>query len=171
MAGVRADGAGVSAKERVAVGPLLPEDRDAVARVMGEAFASDPAMQGVVAADGDGAAALAADHPLLPVTVGPRAVTVGPWCAPGVRGCPLCRWPVDPAGVPGAPTAPGPSAHRGQVDGLAALRAAVLTVDALRTGPAPGVLRADRVTGRTRRVKVRPRPGCACDPDALGWAF
>ena len=52
-----------------------------------------------------------------------------------------------------------------------ALRAAVLTVDALRTGPAPGVLRADRVTGRTRRVKVRPRPGCACDPDALGWAF
>ncbi|RFP68689.1 dinucleotide-utilizing protein, partial [Micrococcus luteus] len=41
----------------------------------------------------------------------------------------------------------------------------------LRTGPAPGVLRADRVTGRTRRVRVRPRPGCACDPDALGWAF
>ena len=115
--------------------------------------------------------ALAADHPLLPVTVGPRAVTVGPWCAPVVRGCPLCRWPADPAGVPGAPTAPGPSAHRGQVDGLAALRAAVLAVDALRTGPAPGVLRADRVTGRTRRVRVRPRPGCACDPDALGWAF
>jgi hypothetical protein len=47
----------------------------------------------------------------------------------------------------------------------------VLAVDALRTGPAPGVLRADRVTGRTRRVRVRPRPGCACDPDALGWAF
>lgn len=117
------------------------------------------------------AQALAADHPLLPVTVGPKAVTVGPWCAPGVRGCPLCRWPADPTGVPDAPTAPGPSAHRGQVDGLAALRAAVLTVDALRTGPAPGVLRADRVTGRTRRVKVRPRPGCACDPDALGWAF
>lgn len=43
------------------------------------------------------AQALAADHPLLPVTVGPKAVTVGPWCAPGVRGCPLCRWPADPA--------------------------------------------------------------------------
>jgi hypothetical protein len=36
------------------------------------------------------ALARAADHPLLPVVVRDDDVLVGPWCAPGVAGCPLC---------------------------------------------------------------------------------
>jgi hypothetical protein len=36
------------------------------------------------------ALARAADHPLLPVVVRDDDVLVGPWCAPGVSGCPLC---------------------------------------------------------------------------------
>lgn len=116
------------------------------------------------------ARALAADHPLLPVVVGPRAVTVGPWCAPGLPGCPLCRLPADPLGTPGATTGRGGSAGAVPVDALTAQRAAVLAADALRAGPAAEAVRADRATGRTRRSRVRPRAGCACDPDALGWA-
>jgi hypothetical protein len=36
------------------------------------------------------ALARAADHALLPVVVRDDDVLVGPWCAPGVAGCPLC---------------------------------------------------------------------------------
>lgn len=120
------------------------------------------------------AQALAADHPLLPVRVGPRAVTVGPWCAPGVVGCPLCSLPADPVGPPGRRSARGRATSSGEsgaaaVDALTAQRAAVLVADALRAGPSAGVVRADRASGRTRRARVRPRAGCACDPDALAW--
>ena len=140
------------------------------------------------ALDADLAAqAMAADHLLLPVLIGPAAVTVGPWCAPGVAGCPLCRGAADPLARPVA--AAGRARAAGQevtarravaaqpdgagalLDALTAQRAAVLAADALRAGPSPGVVRADRATGRTRRTRVRPRAGCACDPDALGWAL
>lgn len=123
------------------------------------------------------AQALAADHPLLPVVVTSGAVTVGPWCAPGLTGCPLCPLPEDPLGPRGTVAAgrgggsPSPLAPPSPADALAAARAAVLAADALRAGPAVGAVRAERATGRTRRVRVRPRPGCACDPAALGWAL
>lgn len=59
MAGVRADGVSGGSGAAVAVGPLAVVDAGAVARLMGEAFAPDPAMRGVVTADDGGAAALA----------------------------------------------------------------------------------------------------------------
>lgn len=120
------------------------------------------------------ALARAADHPLLPVIVRDDDTLVGPWCAPGVPGCPLC-WDLSAAG--GDPlrsrrTQALLSARAGQEDVPDALAAGALAVrQALQwidQGAAPeGVMLHLRAgSGLVDTLAVIPHRDCAC----AGWA-
>ena len=112
--------------------------------------------------------ALAAGHPLLPVTAG-AVTTIGPWTVTGEPGCALCAAATGPGRV--APPTGREGRTREAESVVGALRTAVAVHDALLQGRGSlvwqGVLQlwAHGLDETCRRV--RPAPGCPCDPDGL----
>jgi hypothetical protein len=116
------------------------------------------------------ALARAADHPLLPVVVRDDDVLVGPWCAPGVVGCPLC-WDLAAAATDplrSARTDALLAAGAGREDVTLASAAGSLAARQLLqwidTGTVTdgAMLHLQAGSGRVDTLTVPPHRACAC---------
>lgn len=118
------------------------------------------------------ALARAADHPLLPVVVRDDDVLVGPWCAPGVSGCPLC-WDLAAAAsdpLRSARTEALLAAGAGREDVTLATAAGSLAARQLLQWVDTGtvtdgaMLHLQAGSGRVDTLAVPPHRDCACAP-------
>ncbi|MDI3331960.1 MAG: ThiF family adenylyltransferase [Micrococcus sp.] len=118
------------------------------------------------------ALARAADHPLLPVVVRDDDILVGPWCAPGVAGCPLC-WDLAAAATDplrSARTEALLAAGAGREDVTLATAAGSLAARQLLQWVDTGtvtdgtLLHLQAGSGRVDTLTVPPHPDCACAP-------
>lgn len=114
----------------------------------------------------------AAGRTVLPVAVRDEDTLVGPWCAPGTPGCPLCweRWAEQEDPLRSARTAALLAAGAGRETVGRAHRTASAVLATVLRGPVPGVAWRvrDEADGRQSRgadvdeESVAPWPGCAC---------